>query len=47
MKSAIKSESEIVSRLLSNMIGNSDDKINLLQIFVKLLQLIHQLIISY
>ena len=28
LKSAIKNESEIVLRLLSNMIGNSDDETN-------------------
>ena len=28
LKSAIKNETEVVLRLLSNMIGNSDDKIN-------------------
>ena len=47
----------VVLRLSSNMIGNSDDKINFpdellltdskLQIFVKLLQIIYQLILSY
>ena len=57
LKSAIKSETEVVLRLSSNMIGDSDDKINFphellltiekLQIFVKPLQIIYQLILSY
>ena len=38
LKSAIKNETEIVLRLSSNMISN--------KIFVNLLQIIHQLILS-
>ena len=30
LKSAIKNESEVILRLISNMIGNSDNKINFL-----------------
>ena len=55
LKSAI--ESEVVLRLPSNMIGDSDDKINFphellltnrqVAIFVKPLQIIQQLILSY
>ena len=59
LKSAIKSETEVVLRLSSNMIGDSDDKINFphellltnrqvaLQIFLKPLKIIYQLILSY
>ena len=57
LKSAIKNETEVFLRLSSNMIGDSDDKINFphellltiekLQIFVKPLQIIYQLILSY
>ena len=43
-KSAIKNQNEVVLRLSSNMIG--DDEINF-QIFVKPLQIIYQLILSY
>ena len=55
LKSAIKNETEIVLRLSSNMIGNSDNEITFphkllltnkkLKIFVKLLQTIYQLIL--
>ena len=57
LKFAIKNKTEVVLRLSSNTIGNSHDGTNLLknycylidklQIFVKLLQIIHQLILSY
>ena len=57
LKSAMEDETEVVLRLSSNMIGDSDDKINFphellltiekLQIFVKPLQIIYQLILSY
>ena len=57
LKSAIKNEAEVVLRLSSNMVGNSDNAINFphkllltidkLQIFVKLLQIIHELVLSY
>ena len=57
LKSAIKNEVEVVLRLSSNMVGNSDNAINFphkllltidkLQIFVKLLQIIHELVLSY
>ena len=43
-KSAIKNQNEVVLRLSSNMIG--DDETNF-QIFVKPLQIIYQLILSY
>ena len=53
LKSAIKNEAKVVLRLSSNMIGNDEanfpHKLLLtnkkLQIFVKLLQIIHQLIL--
>ena len=54
LKSAIKNETELVLRLSSNMIGNSDDEINFphkllladrqVANLVKLLQIIYQLI---
>ena len=57
LKSAIKNETELVLRLSSNMIGNSDDEINFphkllladrqVANLVKLLQIIYQLISSY
>ena len=55
LKSAIKNESEVVLRLSSNMIGDNESdfphKVLLttekLQIFVKLLQIISQQILSY
>ena len=57
IKSAIEDGTKAVLRLPSNMIGDSDDKINFphellltiekLQIFVKPLQIIYQLILSY
>ena len=57
LKSAIKNETEVVLRLSSNMIGNSDDETNFPHKFlladrqvanlVKLLQIIYQLISSY
>ena len=50
-KSAVKNKTKAVLRLSSNMISNSDNETKLqidkLQIFVKLLQIIHQLILSY
>ena len=48
-KSAIKNETEPVLRLSSNLIGNSDEtnSPDKLQLFTKLLQIIHQLILSY
>ena len=57
LKSAIKIKTEVVLRLSSNAVGNSHDGTNLLknccylidklQIFVELLKIIHQLILSY
>ena len=57
LKSSIINKTEIVLRLSSNMFDNSDDKTNFppellltkdkLPIFIKLLQIIHQLILSY
>ena len=55
LKSAIKNETEVVLRLSSNMVGDDETNfphiiINLidkLQIFVKPLQIIYQLILSY
>ena len=54
LKSAIKNETDLVLRLSSNMIGNSDDETNFphkltdkLKIFVKLLLTTHQLILNY
>ena len=55
IKSAIKNETEVVLRLSSNMVGDDETNfphiiINLidkLQIFVKPLQIIYQLILSY
>ena len=54
LKSAIKNGTEAVLRLSSNMIGNPNDETNFphkllltKKIFVKLLQIIHQLILSY
>ena len=56
LKSAIKNETDVVLRLSSNMIGNSDDNTNFLhellstnrqvKIFVKLLLKIHQQILN-
>ena len=54
-KSAIKNETEVVLRLSSNMIGNNKASfphsyyslIHKFQILVRLLQIIHQLILSY
>ena len=53
LKSAIKNEAKVVLRLSSNMIGNDETNFphkllltnKKLQIFVKLLQIIHQLIL--
>ena len=42
LKSAIKNESEVVSTLSSNMIGNNETN----QVFINLLQIIHQSILS-
>ena len=54
LKSAIKNKSEVVLRLSSNMIGDDEIKfprklllIDKFQIFVKPLQIIYQLILSY
>ena len=41
---AIKIEAEVILRLSSNIISNSDYE---LQIFLKLLKVVHQLILSY
>ena len=41
LKSSIKNETDVVLRILSNMVGNK------LQIFVKLLLITHQLILNY
>ena len=41
---AIKIEAEVILRLSSNIISNSDYE---LQIFLKLLKIVHQLILSY
>ena len=52
-KSAIKNETEVVLRLSSNMIGDNETNFphKLLltnrQVFLKLLQIIYQLILSY
>ena len=54
-KSAIKNETALVLRLSSNMIGDNENNFpnkllltnNKFQIFVRLLQIIHQLILSY
>ena len=48
-KSSIKNETYVVLRISSNMVGNSNDNTNFdkLQIFVKLLLKIHQLILNY
>ena len=45
LKSAIKNETEVVLRSSPNMIGDSNDKANLA--FVKLFQIIHQLILKF
>ena len=51
LKSVIKNKSEIGLRLSSNVIGNSDDETNfphkLSLTFVKLLQIIYHVILSY
>ena len=57
LKSAIKNETDVVLRLSSNIIGNSNYETNFphkslqlidkLQIFLKLLLTIHQLILNY
>ena len=57
LKSGIKNETEVVLRLSSNMIGNSNDESNFshkllltnskFQVFVRLFVIIHQLILSY
>ena len=54
-KSAIKNETKVVLRLSSNMIGDNETNFphkllltnRQFQIFVKLLQIIYQLILSY
>ena len=54
LKSAIKNESEVVLRLLSNMIGNNETNFpqellltDKFWVFINHLQIIHQLILSY
>ena len=51
LKSSIKNETDVVLRISSNMVSNSNDNTNfsheLLQIFVKLLLKIHQLTLNY
>ena len=53
LKSAIKNETEVVLRLSSNMIGNNESNfphellLTNLQVLVKPLQIIYQLILSY
>ena len=57
LKSSIKNETDVVLRISSNMVSNSDDNTNFphellltnlkLQIFVKLLLKTHQLILNY
>ena len=52
LKSAIKNETDVVLRLSSNMIGNSDDNTNFphelsSQIFAKSLLNTHQQILNY
>ena len=53
LKSAIKNETEVVLRLLSNMIGNNENNfphellLTNLQVLVKPLQIIYQLMLSY
>ena len=54
LKSTVKNEVDVILRLLSNMIGNSDDEINFphkllltnREIFVKTLLTTHQLILN-
>ena len=54
LKSAIENETEVVLRLSSNIVSNFDYEtnfpykfLNKLQIFVKLLQIIYQVVSSY
>ena len=57
LKSLIKNETDVVLRISSNMVGDSNDNTNFpnellltkdkLQIFVKLLLITHQLILNY
>ena len=57
LKSSIKNETDVVLKISSNMVGDSNDNTNFphellltidkLQIFVKLLLKIHQLILNY
>ena len=56
LKSSIKNETDVVLRISRNMVSNSNDNTNFphellltnrLQIFVKLLLKIHQLILNY
>ena len=55
LKSSIKNETDVVLRISSNMVSNSNDNTNFphdllldkLQILVKLLLKIHQLILNY
>ena len=50
LKSVIKNKSEVVLRLSSNMIGNSDDETSFLHellLTLRLLQIIQQLILGY
>ena len=56
LKSAVKNKTDVILKLSSNMIGNSDDETNFphkvlltierLQIFIKLLPTTHQLILN-
>ena len=56
LKSAIKNETDVVLRISSNMVGNSNDNINFphellltnrqVSIFIKLLLITHQLILN-
>ena len=56
LKSAVKNKTDVILKLSSNMIGNSDDETNFphkvlltiekLQIFIKLLVTTHQLILN-
>ena len=52
LKSSIKNETDVVLRISSNVVGNSNDNTNfphelLLQTFVKLLLITHQLTLNY
>ena len=48
IKSSIKNETDVVLRISSNMVGNSNDNTNFPhELFVKFLLKIHQLILNY